>query len=153
MRYDDDYFPGTPTELFEIEYKDDTIKFYMVADSSKGSRARIFARSQNTGLDFNGISYFWNGSLVREPVITKKEWGVLGIAFSTALNFDGYLGGINLTGPMIFNNIAYYQANSISEVQSSAQRPWLKVLTDTVTTFQWQFWLNRPELPRCSISK
>jgi hypothetical protein len=77
----------------------------------RGSRARIFARSQNTGLEFNGLAYFWNGALVREPVITKKEWGVLGIAFSTALNFDGYLGGINLTGPMLFNNVAYYQAN------------------------------------------
>jgi hypothetical protein len=142
MRYDDDFFPGTPTELFEIEYKADTIKFYMVADSSKGSRARIFARSQNTGLEFNGLAYFWNGALVREPVITKKEWGVLGIAFSTALNFDGYLGGINLTGPMLFNNIAYYQANNLQQVQSALTRPWLQVKTDGVTNFDWQYWLN-----------
>ena len=142
MRYDDDLFPGTPTELFEIEYKGDTIKFYMVADSSRGSRARIFARSQNTGLDFNGLAYFWNGSLVREPVITKKEWGVLGIAFSTALNFDGYLGGINLTGPMLFNNIAYYQANNLQQVQSTLTRPWLQVKTDGFTNFEWQYWLN-----------
>jgi hypothetical protein len=142
MRYDDDFFPGTPTEIFEIEYKGDTIKFYMVADSSKGSRARVFARSQNTGLDFNGLSYFWNGSLVREPVITKKEWGVLGIAFSTALNFDGYLGGINLTGPMVFNNIAYYQANNLQQVQSNLTRPWLQVKTDGVTNFEWEYWLN-----------
>jgi hypothetical protein len=142
MRYDDDFFPGTPTELFEIEYKADTIKFYMVADSSKGSRARIFARSQNTGLEFNGLAYFWNGALVREPVITKKEWGVLGIAFSTALNFDGYLGGINLTGPMLFNNVAYYQANNLQQVQSALTRPWLQVKTDGVTNFDWQYWLN-----------
>jgi hypothetical protein len=142
MRYDDDLFPGTPTDLFEIEYRGDTIKFYMVADSSKGSRARIFARSKNTGLDFNGLAYFWNGVLVREPVITKKEWGVLGIAFSTALNFDGYLGGINLTGPMLFNNIAYYQANNLQQVQSTLTRPWLQVETDGFTNFNWQYWLN-----------
>ena len=114
----------------------------MVADSEKGSRARVFARSQETGQDFNGISYFWNGNLVREPVITKKEWGVLGIAFSTALNFDSYLGGINLTGPMIFNNIAYYQANNLQQVQSTLNRPWQKVKTDGATNFQWQYWLN-----------
>ena len=142
MRYDEDFFPGTQTELFEIKYKSDTIKFYMVADSEKGSRARVFARSQETGQDFNGISYFWNGNLVREPVITKKEWGVLGIAFSTALNFDSYLGGINLTGPMIFNNIAYYQANNLQQVQSTLNRPWQKVKTDGATNFQWQYWLN-----------
>lgn len=142
MRYDDDFFPGTPTELFEIEYKGDTIKFYMVANSSQGNRAKIFARSQNTGLEFNGLAYFWNGVLVREPVITKKEWGVLGIAFSTALNFDGYLGGINLTGPMVFNNIAYYQANNLQQVQSTLTRPWLRIESDGFTNFDWEFWLN-----------
>jgi len=142
MRYDEDFFPGTPTEIFEINYRADTIKFYMVADSEKGSRARIFARSQSTGQDFNGISYFWNGSIVREPVLTKKEWGVLGIAFSTALNFDSYLGSINLTGPMIFNNVAYYQANNLQQVQSTLNRPWLQVKTDGVTNFDWQYWLN-----------
>jgi hypothetical protein len=142
MRYDEDFFPGTQTELFEIKYKLDTIKFYMVADSEKGSRAKIFARSQETGQEFNGLSYFWNGSLVREPVITKKEWGVLGIAFSTALNFDSYLGGINLTGPMVFNNIAYYQANNLQQVQSTLNRPWQQVKTSGITNFQWQYWLD-----------
>lgn len=142
MRYDEQAFPLIPTEIFEIDYKNDKIKFYMVADSEKGSRARIYAKSQNTGLDFDGLSYFWNGSLVREPVITIKEWGVLGIAFSNALNFDSYLGGINLTGPILFNNVAYYQANSLQQVQSTLTRPWLKVKTDGVTNFNWQYWLN-----------
>jgi hypothetical protein len=142
MRYDEENFPLVPTELFEINYKNDSIKFYMVADSEKGNRGRIYAKSQNTGLDFNGLSYFWNGLLVREPVITIKEWGVLGIAFSNALNFDSYLGGINLTGPMLFNNVAYYQANNLQQIQSTLVRPWLKVKTDGITNFDWQYWLN-----------
>jgi len=142
MRYDEENFPLVPTELFEINYKNDKIKFYMVANSEKGNRARIYAKSQNTGLDFNGLSYFWNGSLVREPVITVKEWGVLGLAFADALNFDSYLGGINLTGPMLFNNVAYYQANNLQQVQSTLVRPWLKVKTDGITNFNWQFWIN-----------
>ena len=142
MRYDEENFPLVPTELFEINYKNDKIKFYMVADSEKGNRARIYAKSQNTGLDFNGLSYFWNGSLVREPVITVKEWGVLGIAFSNALNLDLYLGGINLTGPMLFNNVGYYQANNLQQIQSTLVRPWLKVKTDGITNFNWQYWIN-----------
>jgi hypothetical protein len=75
-------------------------------------------------------------------VITTKEWGVLGIAFTTALNFDSYLGGINLTGPMLFNNVAFYQANNLQQVQSTLTRPWLKVKTDGGTNYQWQYWLN-----------
>jgi hypothetical protein len=142
MRYDDEQFPIIPTELFEIDYKGDKIKFYIVADSEKGTRAKIYAKSQTSGLPFNGIAYYWNGVLVREPVLTVKEWGVLGLAFGTALNFDAYLGGINLTGPMLFNNIAYYQANNLQQVQSTITRPWLKVKTDGVTNYQWQYWLN-----------
>jgi hypothetical protein len=142
MRYDQDAFPLTPTEIFEIEYKADTIKFYMVADNPDGTRARIYAISQTTNSLYNGISYFLNGSIVREPVLTIKEWGVLGIAFASALSFDLYLGSINLTGPLVFNNIAFYQANNLQQVQSNLLRPWLKVQTDGVTSFDWEFWLN-----------
>ena len=142
MRYDEENFPLVPTEIFEINYKNDTIKFYMVANNEKGNRARIYAKSQNTGLIFSGISYFWNGLLVREPVLTIKEWGVLGIGFSDALNFDLYLGGIDLTGPMLFNNIAYYQDNNLQQIQSTLVRPWLKVKTDGITNYNWQYWLN-----------
>lgn len=142
MRYDEDLFPLVPIELFEIDYKGDTIKFYAVANSENGDRAKIYAKSKNTGLDFNGLSYYWNGSLVREPILTIKEWGVLGIAFSTALNFDAYLGGINLTGPILFNNIAYYQANNLQQVQSVHTRPWQNIKNNESTNFDWQYWLN-----------
>jgi hypothetical protein len=142
MRYDQDAFPLTPVEIFEIKYKADTIKFYLVADNSEGTRARIYATSLLTNAPYNGISYFLNGSIVREPVLTIKEWAVLGLTFGTALNFDLFIGGINLTGPLVFNNVSYYQANNLQQVQSTLNRPWLRVKTDGITNFQWQYWLN-----------
>ena len=142
MRYEEKDFPITPTELFEIDYRGDTIKFYMVADSQLGNRAKIYAKSASTGNDFNGLAYYWNGTLVRQPTMTISEWGVLGVAFTDSLNFDGYLGRINLTGPILFNNVAYYQANNLQQVQSTFLRPWLKVKTDGFTNFDWQYWTN-----------
>jgi hypothetical protein len=142
MRYDLDKFPLVETELFEIEYKGDTIKFFIQALDEDGSRSKIFAKSVSTGLAFNGLAYYWNGSLVREPVMTTKEWGVLGITFSNALNFDLYLGGINLNGPVVFNNIAYYQANNLQQVQSTLTRSWLRVESDGITNYDWEYWLN-----------
>ena len=142
MRSDLDKFPLVQTELFEIDYKGDIIKFFIEALDGDGSRARVFAKSVATGGDYNGLAYYWNGTLVREPVMTIKEWGVLGIAFSTALNFDLYLGGINLNGPVVFNNIAYYQANNLQQVQSNLTRPWLRVESDGVTNYDWEYWLN-----------
>jgi hypothetical protein len=140
-RYDQDTFPLTPTELFEINHKSGSIKFYLQANSSLGDRGKIFALNQN-GIEYNGLSFYLNGNLVREPVLSIKEWSTIGISFLTPLTFDSYLGSINITGPAIFNNIAYYQASSLQEVESRTVRPWFKVLTDGVTVFDWQFWFN-----------
>lgn len=142
MRYDQDQFPVVPVKVFEVDYKEDTILFYLQANSEAGDRAKIYAISQSTGLEHNGISYYWNGNLVREPVLTTKDWGVLGIGFLSSLSYESYVGSINLNGPLLFNNIAYYQANSLQQVQSVLLRPWSRVKTDGVTNYDWEYWDN-----------
>ena len=142
LRYDQNIFPGAEIDLFEINYKGDTIKFYIVADSEKGTRGRIFSRSLLTGSEINGMTYYWNGKLVREPVLTANEWGVLGISFATSLNFDSYLGAINLNGPAVFNNISYYQSNNLQQAQTFLVRPWTKVKQDGASAHDWQYWDN-----------
>lgn len=141
-RYDMDIFPGTPTQLFEINYKNDIIKFYIVATNANGSRAKIFALSDNTGQKANGLSYFWNGNPVREAVVTTKEWGVFGISFAEAIDFGSYAGSIALNGPGVFNNISYYQANSLQQLQAKTNRLWINIKTDGITEYEWSYWLN-----------
>jgi hypothetical protein len=141
LRYDQDAFPATATEIFEINHKSGTLKFYLQANSTDLDRGRIFVLNQN-GVPYNGVGFYLNGSLVREPVLSLKEWSSIGVAFLTSLVYNSYIGSINLTGPVLFNNIAYYQANSLQEVQNRALRPWFQVLTDGITTNDWQFWFN-----------
>jgi hypothetical protein len=141
LRYDQDAFPETATEIFEINYKNGTLKFYVQANSSALDRGRIFVLNEN-GLEYNGVAFYLNGNLVREPILLLKNWSAIGISFSTSLVYNSYLGNINVTGPVLFNNIAYYQASSLQEVESRTVRPWYKVLTDGTTTFDWQFWGN-----------
>jgi len=137
IRYSENEFPPIPTELFEIIYKGNTIKFYIVADSDTGLRAKIFAKSTLDNEVLNDIVYYWNGSIVREPVLTSKEWGSLGISFTNPLDYGDFLGAININGPILFNNISYYQANSLQQVQKTITRPWLKIKTDGITNFTW----------------
>jgi len=141
-RYDGDKFSTDPVKIFEVDYKSDAIEFYMIADSAYAKRARIYAKSRNSGQDFTGLSYYVNGLLVREPVITVKEWTVLGVGFSSDIIFDSKLGNLNLSGPMIFNNITYYQSNSLQQIQSKITRPWIKVKSDGLTNYDWQYWDN-----------
>ncbi len=142
MRYDYDSFPGTETKLFDIRYKDETINFYLVASNNFGNRAKIFAKKESDNSEYNGITYYINGTLVRQPEISLKEWSVLSIAFGKALVFDSYIGSINLNGPATFNNISYYQANNLQQIQSVTTRPWLKVKEDGPSSYDWSFWVN-----------
>jgi hypothetical protein len=140
LRFDGDYFPYAPTQIFEIQSKDSYIKFYMVATDSTGRRAKIYAIDANTGLIQDGIGFYWNGKIVKEPVLTLQEWGFLGINFSSSLNFSFFEGAVRLTGPLLFNSISYYQSTNLQEVQNIAERPWFRVKVLGSYELDWKFW-------------
>jgi hypothetical protein len=141
LRYGKDRFPSEPEQIFEIESKDDYIKFYVVANDISGKRARIYGINAKTGNLENGIAFYWNGNLVREPVMTLSDWGTLGISFSKILDFDSYPGGLRFTGSVLVNNISQYKATSLQEIQRNTLRSWLLASTPTPTTSQlWDYW-------------
>ena len=143
VRFDGDYFPYAPTQIFEIESKTAYIKFYMVASDPSGRRAKIYAIDAKTGLVQDGIGFYWNGKIVKEPVLTLQEWGFLGISFADSLNFSSFEGAIRLTGPLLFNSISYYQSTNLQEVQNVSERPWFRVKVLSSSDLDWEFW-NAP---------
>lgn len=143
VRFDGDYFPYAPTQIFEIESKTAYIKFYMVASDPSGRRAKIYAIDAKTGLVQDGIGFYWNGKIVKEPVLTLQEWGFLGISFADSLIFSSFEGAIRLTGPLLFNSISYYQSTNLQEVQNVSERPWFRVKVLSGFGLDWEFW-NAP---------
>jgi hypothetical protein len=139
-RNDGRVFSNTPVQLFEINHKNETIKFYVIATNPSGSRAKIYAINDSSGDFVNGVSYYINGQAVREPVITIKEWSVIGISFASSLIFDSFLGSINLNGPGVFNNISQYQATDLQQIQSIIARPWANVKLEDGNSYDWQYW-------------
>lgn len=140
MRFNEDFFPYSPTQIFEIQSKTAYIKFYMVATHPSGKRAKIYAINANTGKIENGIAFYVNGKIVKDPTITIKEWAMLGISFSNSLNFNNYVGSFRITGPLLVNNISHYQATNLQEVQQVATRAWLRVLSSGSLEFDWAYW-------------
>jgi hypothetical protein len=143
LRYGRDRFPSDPEQIFEIESKDNYIKFFIVANDESGTRARIYGLNAKTGNFENGIAFYWNGKVVREPVITLSDWGVLGISFPNTLNFDSYAGGFRVTGSVLVNSISQYQSTSLQEIQRQTLRSWF--LTDFISVtsedrYDWDFW-------------
>jgi hypothetical protein len=140
VRFDQDFFPYAPTEIFEIEANDTHIKFFMVANHPTGKRAKIYAINAITGQLEDGISFYWNGKLVKEPVLTIKEWGFLGIAFPSLLDFNGIVGSIRVNGPITFNTISYYKSTNLQEVQQVVTRPWFNVKRIPPLDLEWDYW-------------
>jgi hypothetical protein len=140
VRYDKEYFPLSPTEIFQIQDKDSLIKFYIVATQQDGKRGKIYGINYTTGQRENGLTFYINGNVVREPVISVNEWFFLGISFSKLLNFSNYLGSIKITGPLLFNTLSYYQSTRLQEVQKKFNRPWFKLTGSTNVDLQWTYW-------------
>lgn len=146
MRYDEDFFPATPYSIFEIQNADTTIKFYMVANSTSGDRAKLYAIDSKTGKLKDGMSYYLNGVLVAEPTITIKQWAFLGVSFADPVLFESVSGYINLNGPLLFNHISYYRISNLQKQQSSSTRIWDEVKQAYVVgspdpiSFMWNYW-------------
>lgn len=140
IRYTQDFFPFAATEIFEIESRDKVIKIYMVANDPQGRRAKLYAIDAYSGQISNDIGFYWNGKVVKEPIITTKDWGFLGLSFTNALNFSNIVGSIKITGPILTNTISYYQSTNLQEKQKVVNRPWFKVKTDISTELDWNYW-------------
>jgi hypothetical protein len=140
VRYDQDFFPYAPIQIFEIESKNSLIKFYMVANNPDGKRAKIYAINSDTGELEDGIAFYWNGNLVKEPSITVKEWGFLGVSFSNILDFKNVTGALRVNGPLMVNNISHYQSTNLQEVQQIEFRPWFQVKYSGLDELDWNFW-------------
>lgn len=143
MRFDQDFFPYSPMQIFEIESATSHIKFFMVANSSDGKRARIYAINAKTKKLENGILFYLNGNIVSNPVITVKDWAFIGVQFANMPNFDNAVGSIKLTAPMTYNSISYYKSTALQEIQQVATRPWVNVKTGSVP-LDWAFWYDDP---------
>lgn len=139
MRFDQDFFPYAPTKIFEIQSKNSYIKFYMAAVDPQGKRAKVYAINDDGKLE-NGLSFFLNGKLVKEPILTIKEWAMIGIRFANTQEFGSYAGALRLTAPLTYNNISYYKSTNLQEVQTVIERPWFKVKVAETEELEWDYW-------------
>lgn len=141
IKYNKDFFPYSPTPIFEVQSKDSYIKFYLVATNSNGTRAKIYAINANTGAEENGLAFYINGRLVKSPTLSIKEWTMIGISFAQKLNLDGYSGAIRVNGPIMVNHISYYQSTGLQEKVLTTFRVWDRVKESlTNQELAWNFW-------------
>jgi hypothetical protein len=141
LRYSGDFFPYSSMPIFEIQSKDAYIKFYLVANQANGKRAKIYAINSLTGLEENGIAFYINGKLVKNPTLSTKQWSMLGISFAAKLSLDSFSGAFRINGPILVNHLSYYQSTGLQEKVFTTFRIWDRV-KETINNQQlaWSFW-------------
>ena len=153
LRFEDEEFPQRVTEVFEIFAKSKIkessgedyirhIKFYMVPDDALKQRGKIYAIDADTGLQESGVIFHINGRQVANPVIDARTWTVLGISFDSPVDFSGYPGAFRITGPIIFNNVSYYQSSEADESSRSVYRKWADIKITENLDKDWAYWKN-----------
>jgi hypothetical protein len=140
IRSNAESFSTEPVQIFEIQGKNKFTQFYMVATDSSGKRAKIYAIDASTGRQDANISFYLNGKFVQNPVISLKDWSVLGIACADPILFNSYVGAIRLTGPLVFNNISYYEKTDVQQIIQQVGRPWSEVLQPVTSPVDWTYW-------------
>lgn len=137
--YDSDKFPSGTTKIFELQSEYEYTKFYIQPVDNLRRRARIYAQNAKTGETRDGIAFYINGKLVKEPVITVNEWTAIGVRFAEPMVFDNAVGAIRFTGPLVVNSISYYESSSLQEVERQSYRLWDAV---NAGSLDWAYWNN-----------
>jgi hypothetical protein len=140
IRSNAESFSTEPVQIFEIQGKTKFTQFYMVATDSSGKRAKIYAIDASNGKQDPNISFYLNGKFVQNPVIGLKDWSVLGIACAEPMSFNSYVGAVRLTGPLVFNNISYYEKTDVQQITLQVGRPWSEVLQPVTSPVDWTYW-------------
>jgi hypothetical protein len=136
IRYTDlDTFPSSEAKIFELNTDSGVFSFYVERASTKGERARIFAKNNGSEYfyDTNGIQqieYNLNGKEVGNPVITFGEWAMIAVTFPKPLIIN-QTSSLDITGPLLFNNISYYQVDPTKLDDQISYNLWADVDDDT----------------------
>jgi len=140
VRYDELTFPTDPVQLFEIEGPSDYVRFYLVADSNTQKRGQIYAIDSKTGTLRSDIVFYTDGKVVKRPIVNSYSWATLSFSFLDSLSFENTPGAIRITSPIAFDNLSYYQATQLDDVQRFAFRQWTAVRQGQDVSFDWSDW-------------
>jgi hypothetical protein len=122
LRYEAATFPATETKIFSLVSSGLTVDFYMIATTTAATRARIYAK--NGANEYTNVKYYLNGVEVAYPVLEISEWSNVGIQFPIPISLNSEVADLRFTGPLMFNNLSYYQYVGSSNNVKYSQSKW-----------------------------
>ena len=138
----------TNEPFFEIKNKKsgfEHLKFYTVATNQELTKGVIkgYVVNENieTEIDPADIMISVDGHPQSGYAeIELNEWHILSISFPRLLDFsDSDTYTVNITGPMLVNNISYFRVNEATVSQKTQKVDWSAIKEDT-SPRTWEYW-------------
>lgn len=128
-QYFEPVFLDTPQKLITISAKNKTVSVYAESSNAAGTRGRVFALDDSTGLQDDTIIFFLNGVVVKDLYLTPNTWNMIGIQFKEPLDFNSMIGYLDITGPLLVHGMSNYRLTSSQDSITSILRTWSQVRT------------------------
>jgi len=142
FKYSERAFPTEGIVIASVDFRGGIYDFYLKDDGS-GGRAYIYAKNRETNATLTNLRYFMNGQAVTTPFILKNSWAIFAVSFNTPLSYAGYTGRLNVSGPLTYNNIAYFLSSSLERSQSTTNRAWARVkVSPQNEELDWSHWID-----------
>lgn len=147
MMFPNQKFPTVPTPLFEVDTKKTTLQFFIISSHPNNLRGTIFCIDKNTGKEFSETIFFLNGRFVKNAEISTNEWNMFAVAFINNLDLDGIVGAIRVNGPMLINNMTFYEETALQQARQASLQQWFGILFNrdqdgVYDKVPWAFWDN-----------
>ena len=148
IRYDDISFPSVPTPIFEIQSSAGSgtmIQVFVVGDGIDNQRGFLYAVDSSTGLPYSNVLFYVNGGLTKDPVLGIKSWTTLSLSFLTPILFTSVQGAINITGPVMVDNISHYMLSANTAISPISYNKWYTIRGDgSGSSFIWSSYNTTP---------
>lgn len=128
-KYAEPEFVGTQQKLITISASNKTISLYAQTASDDGKRARVVAINDKTGLIDQTVFFFLNGVPVKDLFLTPDVWNMVGLQFQESLDFNSFMGYLDITGPLLVHGMSNYRLTSSQDSVTSIFRTWSQVRT------------------------
>ena len=145
--YNEDEKVSSVKKIGIISTVDRTFEIYLDPIDS-GNRALIRVLDSETGLEYDELTFYQNGTKIQNPIIYPMIWSSIVFSFQETIILDAVSGQLELYQGFLYNNIAIYKKSTEILGQTTDARTWQEVRASEeivgeetfVIEFQWDDW-------------
>jgi len=99
-------------KLFSVITSDNKYNFYIEPEyGGKRGYLKAYSAIQSREVPYSNVLLYQNGIEMEKPYLRPSIWSMITVAFPTPLQFNNYIGQLEVNPGIVFNNVALFNQN------------------------------------------